>query len=234
MSSDKGWQDFPEGAVPGWRASATDHLIEIRNGQLRYGKVPPDSGKQYAELNANEPSSLYQDVRTIPGSVMRWKIAHRGRQGVDVMRVRIGAPTGELVAQVPEKAKSPDLADGKTAWGHYEGFYTVPEGQTVTRFAAASVSTFGNDPRRGNLVDSLSFVTGPVVSVTKTVAGAQDQRGVAVGDELTYTVKAVWPAPVLSSCRSSCTSRWAEPTSGSAPGSARVRRPTPSGLRSRA
>ncbi|MFF3002497.1 Ig-like domain-containing protein [Kitasatospora sp. NPDC057940] len=185
-----GWQQLPEAAVPGWRTSAKDHVIEIQNGQLLDGKVPPDSGKQYAELNANEPSSLYQDVRTIPGSVMRWKIAHRGRRGVDVMQVRIGTPTGELVAQVPEKAKSPDLADGKTAWGHYEGYYTVPEGQTVTRFAAASVSTSGNDPRRGNLVDSVSFVTGPVVSVTKTVAGPQGRRGVAVGDELTYTVKA--------------------------------------------
>ncbi|MFF0416503.1 hypothetical protein ACFYUY_39505 [Kitasatospora sp. NPDC004745] len=161
MTSDKRWQYFPTDAVPGWHTSARDGFIEIQNGRYYDETVPPDTGTQFAELNATGPSSLYQDVRTVPGSVMHWKIAHRGRRGVDVMQVRIGKPDGELAAQTPLDANGPDIADGKNGWGHYEGFYTVPEGQTVTRLAAAALSTSDGDPTRGNLVDSVSFAAGP-------------------------------------------------------------------------
>ncbi len=38
-----------------------------------------DGLKQVAELNANEPSTLYQDVLTIPGTKLNWSLAHRAR-----------------------------------------------------------------------------------------------------------------------------------------------------------
>ena len=37
------------------------------------------AGMQYAELNANYESSLYQDVLTTPGASMNWQVAHTAR-----------------------------------------------------------------------------------------------------------------------------------------------------------
>ncbi|MER5295586.1 hypothetical protein ABT382_26460, partial [Streptomyces pharetrae] len=51
--------------VPGWLTTATDHRIELwRSG---FNGVPAAEGSQFAELNANQESTLYQDLRTTPG-----------------------------------------------------------------------------------------------------------------------------------------------------------------------
>jgi hypothetical protein len=63
--------------VPGWSTTAPDNQIEI----WRDMGVTPDSGSQFAELNANQVSTLYQDVATVPGQVLVWSLAHRGRTG---------------------------------------------------------------------------------------------------------------------------------------------------------
>ena len=49
----------------------------------------PD-GKYAAELNADEPGSLYQVVNTMPSSAYLWGLDHRGRSGVDTMALVIG------------------------------------------------------------------------------------------------------------------------------------------------
>jgi hypothetical protein len=134
-------------SVPGWLTTATDHQIEIwKSG---YGGVPADGGQQFAELNANQVSTLYQDVSTTPGMTLRWRLAHRGREGDDTMALKIGPP-GALVEQRR-------MTDGNTAWGHYEGIYKVPEGQITTRFAFESISAAGGSKSIGNFLDSISF-----------------------------------------------------------------------------
>ncbi|WP_161627867.1 Ig-like domain-containing protein [Microbispora catharanthi] len=139
----------------GWRTTASDRKLEFWNSS---SGVPAADGQQFAELNANERSTLYQDVPTVPGTVMTWSLYHRGRAGTDVMRVLVGAP-GATTAQTPDGATSPDISDGNTAWGHYTGTYVVPAGQTVTRFAFESVSAAGGNPAIGNFLDGVVFKT---------------------------------------------------------------------------
>ena len=77
-----------------WKTTASDQKIEIisasttktDNGQTHqslsekwHGMSAAAVGTQFAELNANEESSLYQDVLTAPGSTMHWRIAHAAR-----------------------------------------------------------------------------------------------------------------------------------------------------------
>ncbi|MFS1301872.1 Ig-like domain-containing protein [Streptosporangium longisporum] len=145
----------------GWRTTATDNRLEFwAGGQTGGGSVavPAADGRQFAELNANQVSTLYQDLPTVPGTRMTWSLYHRGRQGTDVMRVLIGAP-GATVAQIPTGASSPDISDGNTAWGYYTGVYVVPAGQTVTRFAFDSVSAAGGSQGAGNFLDGVVFTT---------------------------------------------------------------------------
>ncbi|MEO3809421.1 hypothetical protein ABGB17_10525 [Sphaerisporangium sp. B11E5] len=148
--------------VPDWRTTSADGVIELwgpgnagANGGL---EVPADSGRQFAEVNGTQVSTLYQDVATQPRTILVWRLAHRARSTTkeqrDVIRVRIGAPGG-TTAQIPLGQITPDIADGGTEWGHYVGLYRVPRGQRVTRIAIESVSSVGG-PTYGNFVDSVS------------------------------------------------------------------------------
>ncbi|MDP9861143.1 MULTISPECIES: Ig-like domain-containing protein [Streptosporangium] len=153
----------------GWHTTATDNKLEFWPSGA--GGVPAADGRQFAELNANQVSTLYQDVPTVPGTQMTWSLYHRGRLGTDVMRVLIGAP-GAPVPQTPTGASSPDISDGNTAWGHYSGTYVVPAGQTVTRFAFKSVSAAGGRPTFGNFLDGVVFQTPPCRPMTESAAKA--------------------------------------------------------------
>ncbi|MFG3340497.1 collagen-binding domain-containing protein [Glycomyces sp. NPDC048151] len=175
-----------ETAVPGWETNATDNLMEIwANG---FNGVPAAEGTQFAELNAYEVSTLYQDLPTTPGQSLNWGLYHRGRNGTDTMRVIIGDPAAQLTPQIPNGQTKAEIADGK-AWKHYTGSYTVPEGQTTTRFAFESVSAAGGNPAIGNFLDGIEFGTEPCMGAAKTSVPA---TGTAVdpGDTITYTVTA--------------------------------------------
>lgn len=83
--------------VFGWDTTASDHLIEF--GSKRNGKNAPQltgnnkeipDGKQFAELNAKQESTLYQYATTVGGNVYEWGLSHRGREGVDHMALIIG------------------------------------------------------------------------------------------------------------------------------------------------
>lgn len=83
--------------VPDWHTTASDQKIEFGSTR-KDGTVPhiwgnpnlQDSGCQFAELNADEESTLYQYATTVGGNVYEWGLSHRGRSGVDQMAVIIG------------------------------------------------------------------------------------------------------------------------------------------------
>ncbi len=165
-----------EGTMPGWKTTAPDKVFELWR-EVRMG-VEAGSRVQFVELNANYVSTLYQDLPTTPGQALRWNLKHRGRLGTDVMALNIGPPGGALVQQR-------SISDGQ-AWGTYGGNYTVPAGQTTTRFAFESISAAQNKPTYGNFLDGISFGTSPcLVTTTAVSAGTAN-----VGDVLTYTVTA--------------------------------------------
>ncbi len=56
------------------------------------------------------------------------------------------------MAQTPTGATSPDIATDNTAWRQYTGTYTVPAGQTTTRFSFKAVSSAGGGAF-GNFLD---------------------------------------------------------------------------------
>ncbi|MFJ2637970.1 hypothetical protein [Streptomyces sp. NPDC087511] len=163
--------------VPGWLTTATDHMIELWH--TGFNGVPAADGTQFAELNANQVSTLYQDLPTTPGTKLYWRLYHRGRQGNDTMALDIGAP-GATVQQRR-------FTDGTTAWGHYTGTYIVPAGQTRTRFAFRSVSAAGGNQSIGNFLDGIFFGTAPYLVLTKTAAPTGPLE---VGDVITYRINA--------------------------------------------
>jgi fimbrial isopeptide formation D2 family protein len=173
---------FDDSQVPGWQTTASDGLFEYWGDG--FNGVPAAEGNNFVELNANEVSTLYQDLPTTPGTTLQWSLQHRGRLGVDTLRVLIGDPAGPLIQS------GPDLSDDNTAWGAHSALYVVPAGQTTTRFAFVSVSAAGGDPTFGNFLDAVSFGTAPCLIVDKSVQNLSNRTPAQAGDTLRYSVTA--------------------------------------------
>jgi len=155
------------------RAPATGFGLTAAHQTPDSRGVNPSEGLYFAELNADQVGTLYQDIATLPGTTLRWSLDHRGRRTndtTDTMRLNIGPAGGTLVAQTPEtrpassgsgtnmtdaRGSSATQTGGGTAggWGTYRGVYTVPAGQTTTRFSFEA--TDGGS--QGNLLDNIVF-----------------------------------------------------------------------------
>ncbi|MBC2002577.1 DUF5011 domain-containing protein [Listeria booriae] len=166
------WATFDQSQVPGWQTTASDGLIEIQNHNENRDAA---DGEQYAELNAYEASALYQDIATTPGAKVRWQVSHRGRHTTDTATVKFGFP-GDLKL-IDTMTTSVD------AWKTYSGTYTIPAGQTTTRFEFEAV---GGDPRNGNLLDNIVFATQSFI----TVSGNVDKTSVKKDKTATYSFDA--------------------------------------------
>ncbi|MGN0427544.1 MAG: InlB B-repeat-containing protein [Agathobacter sp.] len=83
-----------QSAIPSWNTTASDGQIELfRSNQDTYingVKLEPTEGNYAAELNANEESTLYQNVATTPASIYQWGLDHGARNGTDTMALVIG------------------------------------------------------------------------------------------------------------------------------------------------
>lgn len=89
-------------AIQAWNTTAEENKVELFNASSMAHMSASDPQKNYipdgtyaAELNADEPGSLYQVVNTLPSSTYLWGLDHRGRSGTDTMALVIG-PSQEL------------------------------------------------------------------------------------------------------------------------------------------
>lgn len=161
--------------VPGWHTSASDNQIEFwTNGAYE--------GTQYIELNANMPSTLYQDFNTPNPTVFTVHFAHKGRLGTDVCRLYAGPPVGGTTQTVVE------ASDSNAQWGVYDVTYSVPAGQPITRFNFEAKSTANDNPTIGNFLDDIRIVaengvTGPN---PVTVCGISGKATVTAGGTGTW------------------------------------------------
>ncbi|MBC2195384.1 LPXTG cell wall anchor domain-containing protein [Listeria booriae] len=172
---DKGSMLLDDSAVPGWKTTATNHLIELQN---HYEDREAADGNQYAELNAVEASALYQDIATTPGAKVRWQVAHQGRDGEDTAVVKFGAPSNLTTIET--------MTTSNDGWKTYSGTYTIPAGQTTTRFEFEAVSSATGDVTRGNFLDNIVFATQSFI----TVSGSVDKTSVKKDKTATYSFDA--------------------------------------------
>ena len=89
-------------AIQAWNTTAEENKVELFDKTSTAHMSASVSEKNYipdgtyaAELNADEPGSLYQVVNTLPSSTYLWGLDHRGRSGTDTMALVIG-PSQEL------------------------------------------------------------------------------------------------------------------------------------------
>lgn len=150
----RSFRQLLESDVPGWETTASDKKIEIWS--TGFNGVTAPVGDQFAELNATQPSELFQTVETTPGQTLTWSLLHRARAAGasgDTMSVNIGAP-----GEKPDATYTftDTLSEG---WVRHTGEYTVPEGQVRTRFGFESGATASGNRSIGNFLDDIFFTT---------------------------------------------------------------------------
>ncbi|MDY2886416.1 MAG: hypothetical protein SOT84_12335 [Bariatricus sp.] len=95
-----------EDKVPGWNTTAFQGKIELFKENtgiyIKEVKLTPSEGEIAAELNADEESTLYQNVKTTPSSIYEWGLDHGGRNGADTMALVIG-PKQDVNPSKPSK-----------------------------------------------------------------------------------------------------------------------------------
>lgn len=154
----------PDNVIELWKndgaGNQTGLTVQAANGGMA---ISAEDGSQWAELNANQTGALYQNLPTVSGQILQWSVWHRGRYSnaanaskKDVMEVQIGSTASQAV-QTPTGQTTTDISDGPDAWKLYRGIYTVPAGQTVTRFQFAAKTTASGDNSVGNFIDNLSL-----------------------------------------------------------------------------
>ena len=100
------YQQPDQSKVPSWNTTAFQGKIELfRKNKGTYFKdvvLEPTDGLYAAELNADEESSLYQNLKTAPSSVYEWGLDHGARNGADTMALIIG-PSQPVNPSKPNK-----------------------------------------------------------------------------------------------------------------------------------
>lgn len=109
--------------VRGWSTTATDNLIEFGVNtktnsapQLSGNDKSIPDGNQFAELNADEVSTLYQNVSTVGGHIYEWGLSHRGREGTDTMALIIGPKQDNAPAKPDKNENGQDQFMRLTDW----------------------------------------------------------------------------------------------------------------------
>ena len=138
---------IPQQDVSAWKTTAKEGVIEF--GRNLGSQTAPHydtstdksnaEGHQFAELNADEESTLYQNVTTVGGNVYEWGLQHRGRIGVDKMALIIG-PTQENAPSKPSK-NGRDQYMQLTDWVHAnqaELEFTIPDNGCSQRLTVYS------------------------------------------------------------------------------------------------
>ncbi|MEN9669459.1 MAG: hypothetical protein RLZZ386_1366, partial [Planctomycetota bacterium] len=153
-------------AVYGWRTTASDNQMEIwTSGFLG---VPSHSGNQFAELNANQVSQLFQEISGISaGQNVAYSFAHRGRSGVEQMRFRLIdlGPDNASGGGNDTELENRVLSTGTTGWVVYTGSNTALGNLIQFRFESMGGGS------SGNFLDSVQFGDLPSIESVSPTSG---------------------------------------------------------------
>lgn len=186
------------GDCTGYTSPGSVPLIEIWTSGFLGASTATNAGNQFAELNAEQASELYQNLCLIKDETITFSFLHRGRSSstnADVANFLIGlitdpTPTvfgkfsttnnGTVTAQ-PEAqngATIPSVTNDNAGngWVRYSG--TVPYTGTTSNqpVGFAAVSTAGGDNTVGNFLDEVQFAGKPVVEFTASSGGAAESE----------------------------------------------------------
>jgi len=160
-----GYEILPIAAVPGW--DSTTGEIEIWD--TNFNGVPAYSGAVLAEMNANAPGTLYQNICLVNGEPLGWTFAHRARAGgqaTQTVRFQVATSTGTLIQSLATQSST----TANQIWSVNSGTttYTGASGLQRVQFTTSDPGSFGN------FLDAIQLSLRPFIQIsTASSTGAE-------------------------------------------------------------
>ncbi|PZQ23750.1 MAG: hypothetical protein DI569_03270 [Sphingopyxis macrogoltabida] len=151
------YEIYPNGSVTGWNSASG----EIELWDSNFGSVPAYEGSVFAEMNANVPGALYQNICMVNGEAIGWTFAHRARPGgpaTQTARFQIATTGGTLLQNLATQSSTTanqvwNLNSGSTT---YSGASGVQRVQFITTDAGSY----------GNFLDAIRITLNPFVELS--------------------------------------------------------------------
>lgn len=151
-----------QSAVPSWNTTAFQRKIELfreNTGIYIPGvTLKPADGTYAAELNADEESTLYQVVDTMPSSIYEWGLDHGARNDYDTMALVIG-PNQSVAPSKPSKTGRDhfmQMIDWLIAQGKTSVKYSAGLGERLTVYSKKFAENGTFEDNAGNNAFSLT------------------------------------------------------------------------------
>lgn len=158
------FQIYPNGSVIGWDSASG----EIELWDSNFQGVPAYAGSVFAEMNANVPGALYQNICMVNGESIGWTFAHRARSGgpaTQTARFQIATSGGTLIqALATQSSIVNNVWNVNTGTTTYTGASGIQRVQFVT-----------TDPGSlGNFLDDIRITLNPFIELsTASAAGVE-------------------------------------------------------------
>lgn len=160
------FQIFASSAVPGWEASTS----EIELWDTNFNGIPAHSGNVFAEMNANAPGTLYQNICLTNGETLRWSFAHRARTGGPATQTavfQIANSAGTVLQTLATQAST--TAQGWNVNASTAGVtYTGASGLQRVQFVTTDAGSFGN------FLDTISLDLVPFLEYSVATASGNE------------------------------------------------------------
>ena len=132
---------YANGSVVGWNSASG----EIELWDTNFLSVPAYDGSVFAEMNANVPGALYQNICMVNGETIGWTFAHRARTGGPAMqtaRFQIANSSGTLIQNLATQAST----TANQVWNVNTGSatYTGASGVQRVQFITTDAGSYGN------------------------------------------------------------------------------------------
>jgi hypothetical protein len=137
------WSTYASGN--GWTTGAAG--LEIRNNVAGTAA----DGKNFAELDTAQNSSIYQDISTVIGQEYVLTFSYANRTGVAVSSNGLGWSFGDLVGSTPDLAYN---STGDNAWSTFSVTWTATSELTRLSFSAK-----GTSDSYGSSLDNIRVVS---------------------------------------------------------------------------
>lgn len=148
---------LPITSVLGW--SSTTGEIELWDSN--FNGVPAYSGAVFAEMNANLPGTLFQNICLINGEPFGWTFAHRARAGgqaTQTVRFQVATSTGTVIQTLATQAST----TANQVWTVNTGntTYTGTSGMQRVQFTTSDPGSVGN------FLDAIQLSLRPFVQIS--------------------------------------------------------------------
>jgi uncharacterized repeat protein (TIGR01451 family) len=199
--------------VPGWNSTTN----EIELWDTNFNGVPAHSGNVLAEMNANLPGTLFQNICLVNGEPLGWTFAHRARTGgqaTQTVNFQVATSSGAVLQSLATQSSTTanqvwNVNTGSTTYIGASGlqrvqFTTTDPGSVgnlldsiqlslrpFVQISTASTTALESVPSAGIATLILTGASASPISVTVTITGGSAVRGTdytTPGGGATFTV----------------------------------------------